>query len=391
MKQTVYQQALRLHAKHHGKIALQSKVPLITRHDLSLAYTPGVAEPCRVISKDSRLAYTYTSKGNTVAVVSDGSAVLGLGNIGANAAIPVMEGKCVLFKRFAGIDAWPLCLDTQDPDEIVAVVKAIAPAFGGVNLEDISAPRCFDIEARLQNIGIPVMHDDQHGTAVVIRAGLANALRVAKKRLSGTTIVISGAGAAGTALVRLLTGTGEYAGHVSEVPQNIIVCDTEGAIYAGRKNNMNPIKQALAKATNHDRFSGTLREALVGSHIFIGVSGPNLVTKEMVAGMAPRPIIFAMANPTPEILPGEARAGGAAIVGTGRSDFPNQINNVLAYPGIFRGALDARAERITPAMKLAAIQALSSCVARPTPDRILPGPLEPGIAKKVSQAVRKAA
>lgn len=391
MADTIYEQSLALHRQHKGKVAITSKVPLKTRQDLSLAYTPGVAEPCREIAKDKSLVYEYTHKGNTVAVVSDGSAVLGLGNIGPEAAMPVMEGKCVLFKEFAGIDAWPICLGTQDPDEIVKIVTALAPTFGAVNLEDISAPRCFSIEARLQHIGIPVMHDDQHGTSIVIMAALTNALKVLKKKLSNITIVVNGAGSAGLALVRMLTGTGEYQGIVSETAKEVIICDTSGMIYSGRTENMNPFKEQLAGITNLSKKIGNLTEALKGADVFIGLSGPNVVSVDMVKSMAMDSIVFAMANPVPEIMPDLAKQAGAAIVGTGRSDFPNQVNNVLAYPGVFRGALDARAPRITAAMKLAAVKALAGCVEKPIAEHILPTPLDIGVAQTVAQAVRKAA
>lgn len=391
MEKTVYEKSLDLHKEHKGKVAIVSKVPIKTKEDLTLAYTPGVAEPCRAINKDPSLVYEYTHKGNTVAVVSDGTAVLGLGDIGPAAAMPVMEGKCVLFKAFAGIDAWPICIDTKNPDEIVMIVKALAPTFGAVNLEDISAPRCFEIEERLQNIGIPVMHDDQHGTMIVINAALRNALPLVGKKLSDVKVVVSGAGAAGVAVAKLLAGAGPYKGVVKETAKDVILCDTKGAIYTGRKEHMNPSKEELASFTNKNRVAGTLAEVLKGADIFVGLSGPGIVTAEMVKTMAPKAIVFAMANPVPEIMPDEAKKGGAAIVGTGRSDFPNQINNVLGYPGIFRGALDARAKRITPAMKLAAIEALASCVTNPSPEKVIPSPLEEGVAQKVAEAVKKAA
>ena len=391
MEQTVYEKSLDLHRRHRGKVAIVSKVPLKTKEDLSLAYTPGVAEPCKEIAKNKKLVYEYTHKGNTVAVVSDGSAVLGLGNIGPEAAMPVMEGKCVLFKAFAGIDAWPICLATQDPEEIVMIVSALTPTFGAVNLEDISAPRCFAIESRLQNIGIPVMHDDQHGTSIVIMAALTNALRVVKKKLSTSTVVVNGAGAAGLALVRILTGSGEYHGIVTETAKDVTICDTSGIIYAGRKENMNPFKEQLAGITNSAKKTGSLSDAIKGADIFIGLSGPNLVTAEMVKSMAPKAIVFAMANPVPEIMPDLAKQGGAMVVGTGRSDFPNQVNNVLAYPGVFRGALDAGAPRITALMKIAALHALADCVPEPHAEKILPSPLEKDVATRVAKAVEEAA
>lgn len=391
MEKTIYERSLDLHKQNKGKVAIISKVPIVSKEDLSLAYTPGVAEPCRAINKDPSSVYEYTHKGNTVAVVSDGTAVLGLGDIGPAAAMPVMEGKCVLFKAFADIDAWPICIDTKDPDEIVRIVKALAPTFGAVNLEDISAPRCFEIEERLQDIGIPVMHDDQHGTMIVIMAALRNALPLVGKKLSDCKVVISGAGAAGVALAKVLCGLGPYSGAVKEIARDVILCDTKGAIYPGRKEHMNPSKEQLAGFTNKNMIKGTLADAMKGADIFIGLSGPGIVTAEMVKTMAPKAIVFAMSNPVPEIMPDDAKKGGAMIVGTGRSDFPNQINNVLGYPGIFRGALDARAKRITPSMKLAAIEALAACVKDPTPEKVIPTPLEPGVAQKVAEAVKRAA
>ena len=379
-----YAASLALHAAHRGKIAVESKVPLATRDDLSCAYTPGVAEPCRAIAANPDAAYTYTGKGNAVAVVSDGSAVLGLGNIGAAAAAPVMEGKCVLFKGFGGVDAYPICLDTQDTEEIIRVVRAIAPVFGGINLEDISSPRCFEIEARLEaELPIPVFHDDQHGTAVVVTAALTNALRLTGRTFEGARVVLSGPGAAGTAITWMLLSAGVA---------DIICCDRTGALVPGRAK-MDAHKAALAEETNPRRFAGTLAEALVGADVFIGVSGPGIVTQDMVRSMAPNPIVFAMANPVPEIMYEDALAAGAAVVGTGRSDTPNQINNVLCFPGLFRGALDARARDITREMKLAAARAIAGLVtdAELRADYIIPSALDPRVAPAVAAAVAEAA
>lgn len=378
----IYQQSLQFHEKYHGKLTVELKVPLENREDLSLAYTPGVAEPCRAIAKNVDDAYRYTMKGNAVALVSDGSAVLGLGNIGAAAAIPVMEGKCALFKRFGNIDAFPLCLDTQDTEEIIRIVKSIAPVFGGINLEDIAAPRCFEIEERLQaELNIPVFHDDQHGTAIVVLAALINAMKVTGKKLGETKIVISGAGAAGVAISKLLLLYDDFI--------NIILCDRQGAIYLGRPDLKDQkVKSELAESTNLKGEKGSLEEVLRGADVFIGVSAPGLVTTAMVKTMAPKAIVFAMANPVPEIMPDEAFAGGAAIVGTGRSDFPNQINNVLAFPGIFRAALDMRAPSINVQMKLVAAEALASCVKNPTAERIVPGIFDEGVVEAITHAVQ---
>lgn len=378
-------ESLRLHDEHKGKISIMSKVPLKTRDDLSIAYTPGVAQPCREIAKDKELAYNYTSKGNLVAVVSDGTAVLGLGNIGGLAGMPVMEGKAILFKEFGDVDAFPICLSTQDPDEIIAVVKAIAPTFGGINLEDIKAPECFYVEERLKAaLDIPVFHDDQHGTAIVVLAAVTNALRLSGRRMQDTIAVINGAGAAGIAVGKLLMHAGIG---------DIIFCDTHGPIYRGRAEGMNPYKTELSIASNKRLAKGTLAEAVKGSDIFIGLSKPGVLTQEMIKTMRPKPIIFAMANPDPEILPADAHAAGAFIVGTGRSDFPNQINNVLAFPGVFRGALDVRASQITEGMKLAAAKAIAEYLSEPevTVEKVLPSPLDRGVAKAVAAAVSKAA
>ena len=375
--------ALELHRSHRGKIEIRGKVPVRNRDDLSTAYTPGVAEPCRRIAADPDAVWEYTSKGNMVAVVTDGTAVLGLGDIGPEAALPVMEGKALLFKEFGGVDAVPLCLDTKDPDEIVAVVRAAAPAYGGINLEDISAPRCFEIERRLQEaLDIPVFHDDQHGTAIVVSAALTNALRLAGKELMAARIVINGPGAAGTAITKMLLALGA---------RDIVVCDRRGAIYAGREGVAGH-KAELAELTNPRGVSGALADAMQGADVFIGVSGGRLVTREMVRSMAEKPIIFAMANPTPEISYDEAVEAGAYIVGTGRSDNPNQINNVLAFPGVFRGALDVRAREINTAMKAAAVLALADFAGdKLEREHIIPGAFEPGVADAVAKAVAAAA
>lgn len=380
MTSDYFQLALQLHEKYRGKLEVHSKVPLATVEDLSVAYTPGVAEPCRAIAKNSEDAYRYTMKGNSVAVVTDGSAVLGLGNIGALAGLPVMEGKCLLFKQFANIDAIPICLNTQDVEEIVQAVVAISPGFGGINLEDIAAPHCFDVERRLKEVlDIPVFHDDQHGTAIVTLAGLLNALKVVGKKLNEVRIVFSGAGAAGIAIAELL---------ILEGAKDIVLCDSRGALVPGRPD-MNPAKVTMAQQTNPRKASGALVDVLKGADVFIGVSALGLVTAEMVSTMASKAIVFAMANPTPEIMPEEALAGGAAIVATGRSDFPNQINNVLAFPGVFRGVLDARAPSITREMLQGAAHALASLVPNPTPGKIIPGPFERGVAVAVADAVKR--
>ena len=385
----IREEALALHRNKRGKLEIRSKVPLSTKDDLTLAYTPGVAEVCREIHKDAQNSFIYTIKSNSVAVVSDGSAVLGLGNIGPDAGLPVMEGKAILFKEFAGIDAFPICLGTQDSDEIVSIVRNIAPVFGGINLEDISAPRCFDIEERLQDIGIPVFHDDQHGTAIVVSAALMNAARVVGKEVSDLRVVINGAGSAGIAVARLLLclGVEEY---LCTPVKEIILCDSHGIIYEGR-DEMNGCKKEMAMLTNKKKMKGSLADAMRGADVFIGVSKGNLVSREMVRSMASDAIVFAMANPVPEIMPEEAISGGAAVVGTGRSDFPNQINNVLAFPGIFRGALDVRASKINKAMKIAAAHALANCVDKPSRENIIPSALDRSVASRVAQAVSKAA
>jgi malate dehydrogenase (oxaloacetate-decarboxylating) len=377
-----------LHAQLHGKLAVQSKVELKNRRDLSLAYTPGVAEVCREIYRNPERVHELTLKHNTVAVVSDGSAILGIGNLGAEASIPVMEGKAVLFKEFAGIDAFPICLATQDVDEIERTVRIIAPVFGGINLEDISSPRCFEIEAHLQNLGVPVFHDDQHGTAIVVYAALLNALRVTGKSLGECTIVFNGSGASAIACARLILRCGEL-GHL-EVVDDLVLCDSKGIVHSER-DDLNPYKRDLAERTNRRNRRGGLAQAMEGADVFIGLSQGNLVTRDMVRTMRPHPIILAMANPTPEIMPEEALDAGAAVVGTGRSDFPNQINNVLAFPGVFRGALDVSAAVINDEMKLAAGEALAAYVIEPTPERVLPDPLDKHVAHHIGAAVAAAA
>ena len=372
-------ESLELHRKFGGKLEIRSKVPLATREDLSLAYTPGVGQVSVEIGKDPALAYDYTIKRNTVAVISDGSAILGLGNLGAAAAIPVMEGKAILFKEFGGIDAFPICLATQDTEEIIRAVKTIAPVFGGINLEDISAPRCFEILARLQEeLDIPVVHDDQQGTAVVVLAGLINALQVRELDKMKVKLVMNGAGAAGIFVTRMLLRYGF---------RNIVVCDSVGIIQRGREG-LTDAKRAIAETTNPEGRTGGLADALRGANIFIGVSKAGVLTGSMVHTMEPNPIVFALANPVPEIMPDEARAAGASIVATGRSDFPNQINNVLAFPGIFRGALDNRIRRVTDDMLMAAAERLASCVPCPTADRILPDPFDRNVVAAVASAIR---
>jgi malate dehydrogenase (oxaloacetate-decarboxylating) len=382
------EQSVELHAQLHGKLEIKSKVALASHRDLSLAYTPGVAQVCLEIAKNPTRVFELTIKRNTVAVVTDGSAILGIGNLGAEAALPVMEGKAVLFKEFAGIDAFPICLATQATDAIVDIVKAIAPVFGGINLEDISAPRCFEIEARLQGIGIPVFHDDQHGTAIVVLAALLNALQVTRKDFAACTVVFSGSGAAAVACARLILSCGT-SGLLPPVG-DILLCDSKGIVHRER-TDLNPAKRELAQHTNRAGRKGGLADALPGADVFIGLSQPNLVTPAMVRTMNPQPIVLAMANPVPEIMPDAARAGGAVVVGTGRSDFPNQINNVLAFPGVFRGALDAGATTINADMKVAAAQALASAVIEPTPERILPDPLDRSVAPRLGEAVAAAA
>ena len=385
-----YKESLSLHKKLKGKIRVQGKMDVRTIDDLSLVYSPGVAEPCRAIHADQSTVYDYTIKGNTVAIVSDGSAVLGLGNIGAHAAIPVMEGKAMLFKQFAGIDAFPICLDTQDTDEIVRTIELLAPVFGGVNLEDISAPRSFEVERRLQNIGIPVFHDDQHGTAIVVLAALMNAAKVVGKAVHDLKVVINGAGAAGVAISRLLTCQDNKNSSSCLAIKEMIICDSKGII-SKHRDNLNDSKKELLTYTNTNNMQGSLQDAIKDADAFIGVSKGNLLTADDVKTMAKDAIIFALANPTPEIMPDEAKRGGAAVVGTGRSDLPNQINNVLGFPGIFRGALDVRAKRITADMKLAAAYAIADCLTYPTADMVIPPTLNESVAWKVADAVKAAA
>ena len=376
------EKALALHKEWNGKIETTPKCEVKSREDLALAYTPGVAEPCKVIAEDKEAAYQYTIKSNTVAVVSDGSAVLGLGNIGAAAAMPVMEGKAVLFKEFGNVNAFPICLDTQDTEEIIQTVVNIAPAFGGINLEDISAPRCFEIESRLKELlDIPVFHDDQHGTAIVVLAGIINALKVTGKKKEDCKIVVNGAGSAGIAISKLLLRYGF---------PNLTLCDKSGILNKDSKD-LNWMQQEMMKVTNLEGKSGTLADAFVGADIFVGVSAPNIVTEEMLASMNSDAILFAMANPTPEIMPDKAKKAGAKVVGTGRSDFPNQVNNVVAFPGIFKGALEGRATQITEEMKLAAALALASLVPAEEldEDHILPEAFDPRVADAVSAAVKE--
>lgn len=382
---TIYEQALEKHVEWKGKLSTELKSPLETKADLSLAYTPGVAEPCRQISKNPDDAYKYTWKGNTIAVVSDGTAVLGLGDIGPAAGLPVMEGKCVLFKRFAGLDAVPLCIDTKDTQKIIAFCKQIAPTFGGINLEDISAPRCVEIERTLiKELDIPVFHDDQHGTAIVVTAAVINALKVADKKAKDCTVVVSGTGAAGSSIIRMLhqLGIGKIYGF-----------NINGIVIKDDYEKYDFLTQELTQITNPDNRRMTMKEAMVGADIFVGVSAPNLVTQEMVKSMAPKSIIFAMANPEPEITYEKAKEAGAFIVGTGRSDYPNQINNILAFPGLFRGALDCRATKITEEMKIAASHGLASLVSQEElcPDKIIPDPFDSRVALTVANAVSEEA
>jgi len=374
--------SLKMHEKLKGKLSVVSKYEIVDRDSLAIAYTPGVAEPCRRIHQNKDDVYKYTIKGNAVAVVTDGTAVLGLGDIGPEASIPVMEGKAALFKKFAGIDAFPIAVSTKDVDEFVNVVKNIAPVFGGINLEDISAPRCFEIEEKLNAaLDIPVFHDDQHGTAIVVLAGLINALKLADKKLDDVKIVFSGAGAAAIAITKLLFVYGA---------KNIILSDRLGAIYEGRVENMNSIKESISKITNMKKVKGKLKDVLAGADVFIGVSSPNVLDSDMVKSMNSKPIIFALANPTPEIMPDVAKDAGAFIVATGRSDFPNQVNNVLVFPGIFKGALSVRAKEINNEMKIAAAIALSNCVT-PAVDNILPKPFDKCATDNVSDAVKNTA
>jgi len=375
----VYARSLELHRTHKGKLATISKVPLTNRADLSVAYTPGVAEVCRLIAKDVTASFTHTLRGNTVAVITDGSAILGLGNLGPEAAMPVMEGKAVLFKAFANIDAFPICLATQNVEEIVQTIIHIAPSFGGINIEDIAAPRCFEIENRLKKaLSIPVMHDDQHGTATVVLAALINALKVRESDASTIRVVVSGAGAAGSAIAKMLIDYGIA---------DVIVCDSVGALHVGR-TDINESKKELAEYTNKKSMSGTLADVMKGADVFIGVSAPHIVTGDMVRSMAERPIVCALANPVPEIMPDTAKEAGALVVATGRSDFPNQINNVLAFPGIFRGALDNGVQQITDAMLVRAAIALAGLVPNPHAEQILPDPFDARVVPAVADAIR---
>jgi len=374
-----FKKSLELHKKKKGKLEIKSKFPLKNKNDLSIAYTPGVAEPCRQIAKNPSDVYKYTIKGNSVAVVTNGTAVLGLGNIGPQAALPVMEGKCLLFKEFADVDAYPICLDSQNIEEIIKIVKVIAPGFGGINLEDIKAPECFEIEERLKKeLDIPVFHDDQHGTAIVILAALINALKVVNKKVGQVKIIINGAGAAGIATAKLLLSYGV---------KNIILLDTQGAIYKNRAG-LNPAKKEMAQRTNLKKLKGRIEDVIEESDVFIGLSAPKVLKKEWVRMMASKAIVFAMANPVPEIMPQEAKQAGAAITATGRSDFKNQINNVLAFPGVFRGLLDGRIKQVTEKMKITAAQTLASLVKNPTPDKIIPAVFEKNIAKKIALSIR---
>ncbi|MGD9568879.1 MAG: NADP-dependent malic enzyme [Sedimentibacter sp.] len=379
-----FEESLKLHEKTKGKIEVISKIKVETRDDLSLAYTPGVAEPCRKIHENEDDVYKYTSKGNIVAVVTDGTAVLGLGDIGPKAALPVMEGKSILFKEFANVDAFPICVDSKEVDDIVKTVKLIAPGLGGINLEDISAPRCFEIEERLKKeLDIPVFHDDQHGTAIVVLAGLINALKIVNKKIENLKIIINGAGAAGTAIANLLMAAGA---------KNVIACDRTGALYLGREK-MNDAKNGLAKVTNPNNEKGILADVMKNSDVFIGVSSADIVKPDMVKSMNRDAIILAMANPTPEIMPDVAKAAGARVVGTGRSDFPNQINNVIVFPGVFRGALDVRAKEINLEMKLAAAHAIADYIEEKdlNEDNIIPSALDKNVAKAVAKAISEAA
>ena len=380
-----YKKALEMHEEHKGKIEVVSKVPVKTREDLSTAYTPGVAEPCREIAKDPTAAYTYTAKGNLVAVVSNGTAVLGLGNIGAVASQPVMEGKAILFKEFGGVDAFPICLDTEDPEKVIEAVRLLAPVFGGINLEDISSPNCFYIEEVLEKkLDIPVFHDDQHGTAIVVTAALLGALRVVKKDIGSIKVVVNGPGAAGTAIIKMLLAAGA---------KNVIACDENGILYKDRGVGIQDHKKMLCEITNKEDLRGDLSDAIQGADVFIGVSIAGALKPEMAKTMAKDAIVFAMANPTPEILPDEAKAAGVRVIGTGRSDFANQINNVLAFPGVFKGALSVRARDINTAMKVAAAHAIADLVSdeERNEDYIIPGAFDPRVAQAVADAVAKAA
>lgn len=387
----VYADALALHRQHQGKLGVSTLTPVTNRAELSLSYTPGVAEPCRVIAKDVSQAYDLTWKGRTVAVISDGTAVLGLGDIGPEASLPVMEGKALLMKEFGGVDAVPLVIDTKDTGEIVRFVKQVAPTFAGINLEDISAPRCFQVEDELQDIGIPVFHDDQHGTAIVVTAALQNAAKVVGKPYESLKVVVVGAGAAGLATAKMLLGLNCSAASCLRIEGahsvgDVIVTDSKGALVLGRED-MNVYKQAVAGLSNHGQKRGSLEEVIVGADVVIGVSGPNIITKEMIQSMAPKAIVFAMANPVPEIMPDVAKDGGAMVIATGRSDYPNQINNVLAFPGIFRAVVQGRLKKVTLQQKMAAAQALANMIENPSIESIIPDPFTPGLAEVVAKAV----
>jgi len=379
-----FEESLKLHEKHLGKLEIASKVKIETKEDLALAYTPGVAEPCRKIYENEENVYKYTAKGNIVAVVTDGTAILGLGDIGPKAGLPVMEGKAILFKEFANVDAFPICLDTKDVDEIVSTIQLISPGFGGINLEDISAPRCFEVEEKLKKVlDIPVFHDDQHGTAIVVLAGLINATKVVGKNLQDLKVVVNGAGSAGTAIAKLLLSSGV---------KNIIVCDKVGILYRGMEK-IDDAKTALTEITNPENIKGNLSDALIDADVFIGVSAPGIVSQQMVKSMNKDSIVFGMANPTPEIMPDEAKEAGAKVVGSGRSDYPNQVNNVLVFPGLFRGALDVRAKEINEEMKLAAAYAIANYIKDEdlNENNVIPTALDKGVAAKVAEAIAKAA
>ena len=380
--------AIDLHKRLKGKLSIDPKMSIKTMGELALAYTPGAAEPSREIAEDITKVYDYTMKGNTVAIITDGSSVLGLGNIGAEASLPVMEGKAMLMKEFANIDSFPIALKTQNPKEIISIVKNIAPVFGGINLEDIKAPQCFEVEDGLQGIGIPVMHDDQHGTAIVVLAALINASKVVGKSLDQLKIVVIGAGAAGSAITNFLSCFGNHNLKVCQHVKDVLLCDSKGIISKDREGLID-YKKELANISNKDNQQGSLEDALKGADVVIGVSRGNLLTEEMIKTMAKDPIVIAMSNPIPEIMPDKAKNAGAKVVATGRSDFPNQVNNVLAFPGMFRGALDARIDKFTDEMKIEAAYALAGCVENPTPEKIIPSVFEPGVAEKIANAIKK--
>jgi len=385
-----YSPSIELHKKLKGKIAINSKMHVKTKEDLSLVYTPGVGEICKEINSFPEKVFDYTMKGNTVAIITDGSAVLGLGNLGPEASLPVMEGKALLLREFAGIDSFPIALKTQDPDEIVLIVKNISPVFGGINLEDISAPRCFDIEARLQDLGIPVMHDDQHGTAIVVLAALINASKIVGKKLNQLKVVVNGAGAAGNSIANFLTCFGGNDNNICKSVKDVVICDSKGIIHKGR-TDLAGYKKKLAEISNTENISGSLEDAMKGADVFIGVSKADLVSEEMVKSMNNDSIVIAMANPVPEIMPDKAKNAGAKIVATGRSDFPNQVNNALAFPGIFRGLLDSKAIKITNDMKISAAYALAETIKNPTVDQILPSIFDKKVVENIVLAIKKEA